>query len=62
MDRSIIFNEIDAVIDTYCEGCLLKKHLTKDKGKTAAHKFCITDCTIGDQLRFIGNELNKFSK
>lgn len=62
MDKSIIMNEIDSIIDTYCEGCFLKRQLAKDKGKTAAHKFCITGCTIGDQLRFLGNEMNKFPK
>lgn len=60
--KTIIISEIDEMIDTYCEGCFLKKQLVKEQGKTAAHKFCITGCTIGDQLRFLGNELNKFTK
>lgn len=53
--------EIDEVMDYYCECCLVKKALNRERGKTAAHRFCIQDCTIGDQLRFLGNEMNKVS-
>lgn len=62
MDKTIFMNEIDHIIDTYCEGCFLKRVLIKDKGKAGAHKFCITKCTIGDQLKFLGKEMNKFTK
>jgi hypothetical protein len=54
--------EIDTVIETYCSGCFLKRQLAKDKGKTAAHRFCIDGCTVGDQLKFLGSQLNKTSK
>lgn len=61
VNRIEIMNEIDEVMDRYCHGCLLKQALNTERGKTAAHRFCISECTIGDQLRFLGNEMNKFS-
>ncbi len=62
MNKTIIMNDIDGILDTYCEGCFLKTQLSKDKGKTVSHKFCITTCTIGEQLQFLGQEMNKFTK
>ena len=60
--RETIMQEIDSVMDQYCEGCLVKKTLNQARGKTAAHRFCIETCTIGDQLRFLGGEMNKMTK
>ncbi|AQQ53542.1 zinc-finger domain-containing protein [Planococcus lenghuensis] len=59
MNKRSIINEIDEMIETYCDGCFLKKQLREDKGKRAAHKFCIESCTVGQQLQFLGRELNK---
>lgn len=59
LDRAHIIEEIDEVMDRFCENCLVKKTLNQERGKTAAHRFCIQECTIGDQLRFLGNEMNK---
>ncbi|MFD1928186.1 zinc-finger domain-containing protein [Sporosarcina siberiensis] len=62
MDKALVMNEIDEILDTYCDGCFLKKHLSKDRGKTAAHNFCITHCTVGEHLKFLGEEMNKLIK
>ncbi len=62
MDKTIVMYEINEILDTYCEGCFLKQQLSKDKGKTGSHKFCITACTIGEQLQFLGSEMNKIAK
>lgn len=62
MDKTVVMTEIDMILDKYCDGCFLKRQLAKDKGKTAAHRFCISGCTIGDQLKFLGEEMNKFAK
>lgn len=59
MNKVSIINEIDEMLNTYCEGCFVKRQIRKDQGKTAAHRFCISDCTVGSQLQFLGNELNK---
>ncbi|MDW0111573.1 MULTISPECIES: zinc-finger domain-containing protein [Sporosarcina] len=62
MDKLSIMKEIDELLDTYCEGCFVKRQQRKDSGKTKAHQFCIQTCTIGEQLQFLGNEMNKLTK
>lgn len=62
LSRVAIMSGIDEIMDRYCRGCLVKETLNKERGKTAAHRFCIRECTIGDQLRFLGNEMNKIAK
>jgi len=62
MDKTIIIEEIDSVMDTFCKDCFLKNQLTKDKGKASSHRFCIEGCTVGDQLKFLGSQLNKYTK
>ena len=62
MDKTFVMNEITEILDVYCAGCFLKTQLAKEKGKTGAHRFCITTCTIGEQLQFLGQEMNKFTK
>lgn len=59
MKKVSIINEIDEMLTTYCDGCFVKAQLRKDEGKTAAHRFCISECTVGTQLKFLGQELNK---
>ncbi|AIY05609.1 hypothetical protein Plano_1644 [Planococcus sp. PAMC 21323] len=59
MKKISIIKEIDEMLTTYCDGCFVKNQLRKDDGKTAAHRFCISNCTVGAQLQFLGNELNK---
>ncbi|WJY28552.1 MULTISPECIES: zinc-finger domain-containing protein [Sporosarcina] len=62
MEKAAIISDIDELLDEYCEGCLVKKTLTSERGKAEAHKFCIKECTVGDQLRFLGSEMNKYMK
>lgn len=62
MDKLTVMNEINEVLDMYCEGCFVKRQQVKDIGKTGAHQFCIRTCTIGEQLQFLGNEMNKLTK
>ncbi|SIT66171.1 zinc-finger domain-containing protein [Edaphobacillus lindanitolerans] len=59
MNKVNLIQDIDELLDRYCDGCFLKKQLREDHGKAAAHKFCIDGCTVGEQLRFLGTELNK---
>ncbi|MFC5588209.1 zinc-finger domain-containing protein [Sporosarcina soli] len=62
MNKTNVMNEITEILDVYCEECFVKRQLSKEKGKTGAHRFCITTCTIGEQLQFLGQELNKITK
>lgn len=62
MKKEIVLTEITEILDHYCEGCLVKKQLIEERGKTGAHRFCIKTCTIGEQLKFLGAEMNKWTK
>ena len=33
-----------------------KTHIRKTEGKTQAHHFCISECSIGKQIKQLGNE------
>ncbi|EWH21974.1 zinc-finger domain-containing protein [Bacillus haynesii] len=57
MDKKEIFKELTHLQDTYCEGCFIKKHFRKEYGKTYAHAFCISKCTVGEKLRIYGDVL-----
>ncbi|MTD29750.1 zinc-finger domain-containing protein [Planomicrobium sp. YIM 101495] len=59
MNKLTVIKEIDETMERYCESCFIRKQIRKEQGKTAAHRFCISSCTIGSQLQFLGNELNK---
>ncbi len=59
IEQSTIVKEIDELLENYCEGCLAKKQMRKERGKSGAHKFCIESCTVGEQLQFLGEELLK---
>ncbi|BBD90020.1 MULTISPECIES: zinc-finger domain-containing protein [Staphylococcus] len=50
-------NKIDRLMNTYCYQCPLKSHNRKTEGKTQAHHFCINECSVGKQIKQIGNEL-----
>lgn len=58
MDKSII-KDIDELNDTYCIDCPIKKELRQSRGKSRAHRFCIEQCSVGEQLQFLGRELLK---
>lgn len=62
MEKAIVMSEIHEILDTYCEKCLVKTQLGKERGKAGAHQFCISMCTIGEHLQFLGEEMNKFTK
>ncbi|PTI84731.1 zinc-finger domain-containing protein [Staphylococcus warneri] len=49
--------QIDQLLTTYCHQCPLKSHIRKTENKTQAHHFCINECSIGKQIKQIGNEL-----
>lgn len=41
----------------YCKDCLIKKIKRDEESRTQAHKFCITECSIGLKIRSHGNQL-----
>lgn len=52
-----LVTEIDYLLDTYCEDCFIKSLLRKEKGKSVAHNFCIYTCTVGEEIRELGEKL-----
>lgn len=58
MSRIDVLIEVEGLLNTYCKDCLVKAALRKEKGKTAAHKFCITDCSVGEKLKQYGMKLS----
>lgn len=61
MNKVSVMKEIDELTDTYCTECLVIRDLRKKRGKTGAHRFCIEQCTVGEQLQFLGKELLKIA-
>ncbi|WP_100331356.1 zinc-finger domain-containing protein [Bacillus xiapuensis] len=57
MKRKQVFDQVENLLQTYCQGCLLKATFRKEYGKAYAHKFCITQCTVGEQLKKCGEQL-----
>lgn len=62
MKRDRIINEIELIEEVYCKDCFIKKHFLKSKSKTFTHRFCISECTVGEQLQKYGNELLVYRK
>lgn len=59
MNKVSVMKEIDELTDVYCTDCLVLRDFRKTRGKTGAHRFCIEQCTVGEQLQFLGEELLK---
>jgi len=57
MERKKLLQEVDSIIEYYCEGCFIKSTLLKEHSKTYAHRFCIEKCTIGEKLKEFGKKL-----
>lgn len=62
MSKEAVIKDIDELMDTYCIDCPIKKELRQLRGKSGAHRFCIEQCSVGEQLQFLGNELMKFQE
>ncbi|XJZ25907.1 zinc-finger domain-containing protein [Bacillota bacterium Lsc_1132] len=58
MNRTELLETLQWTISQYCDGCFLNKHLRKSEGKRAAHRFCISQCTVGEKLREYGKKLS----
>ncbi|ENQ3108248.1 Protein of unknown function [Bacillus sp. 491mf] len=58
MNRKQLINEVNDLLETYCDGCFLQKHFRKEQSKYYAHSFCIRQCTIGEKLQEYGKHLS----
>jgi hypothetical protein len=57
LSRQQILREVEEMIGKYCKECFLHKHHKEEKGRRYAHRFCITQCTVGDKLKEMGRKL-----
>ena len=49
-------DKIDELMNTYCDKCLLK-HISERPKVRHNTPFCISECSIGKQIKQLGNEL-----
>ena len=62
MNKIDVMKDIDELTDMYCVECLVIRDLRKTRGKQGAHRFCIEQCTVGEQLQFLGQEMMKIQE
>ncbi|MEH7352726.1 zinc-finger domain-containing protein [Neobacillus drentensis] len=55
--RKELFNRVESLMNQYCEGCFLHQQLKREGGRRRAHRFCISECTIGERLQEYGEKL-----
>ncbi|MDZ5473176.1 zinc-finger domain-containing protein [Bacillus sp. 31A1R] len=58
MDRKQILSEVEEMMSSYCKGCFVYKHYKNEKGRRFAHRFCINECTVGEQIKKYGEKLS----
>lgn len=56
MDTKVL-DKINRLERTYCRGCLLKEVNRTEGSKSSAHSFCITECSVGIEMKMHGNKL-----
>jgi hypothetical protein len=59
LNKLQILASLDRVQQHYCQGCFLHKQLKCEKGRRYAHRFCITQCTVGEKIKIYGQQLLK---
>ncbi|WP_248735870.1 zinc-finger domain-containing protein [Neobacillus rhizosphaerae] len=52
-----MFSHVESLMKQYCEGCFLHQQLKKEGGRRMAHRFCISQCTVGEKLQEYGKKL-----
>ncbi|MED1673947.1 zinc-finger domain-containing protein [Pallidibacillus thermolactis] len=57
IDKQLL-DDLDTLLKNYCDGCFLARHFRKEKGKRYAHNFCIHECTVGLEIKKIGERLS----
>lgn len=57
ISRRELFSHVETLMIQYCEGCFLHQHLKKEGGRRMAHRFCISQCTVGEKLQEYGEKL-----
>ncbi|WML45032.1 zinc-finger domain-containing protein [Neobacillus sp. PS3-40] len=56
--RRELIENAESIIVQYCEGCFLHIQLKQESGRRFAHRFCISQCTVGEKLKEYGKKLS----
>lgn len=56
--RKELLSHVEALMVHYCEGCFLHHHFKMEGGRRLAHRFCISQCTIGEKIQEYGKNLS----
>jgi hypothetical protein len=57
-ERRELLSHVENLMGEYCDGCFLHQHLKKEGGRRLAHRFCISQCTVGEKLQEYGKKLS----
>jgi len=57
LNRKAVLSKVDELLETFCKDCFLRRHLRNTYGKTYAQRFCIHQCSVGEELQMYGKML-----
>ncbi|NHM29200.1 zinc-finger domain-containing protein [Neobacillus terrae] len=57
-ERKVVLENVESIIGIYCDGCFLHRQIKQEKGRRQAHRFCISQCTVGEKLKEYGGKLS----
>ena len=57
MNRKELICEVSYLLDTFCRDCFLREYMRQTYGKNDAQRFCIQECSVGDELKQYGKRL-----
>jgi hypothetical protein len=58
LERKKLIEEADELMKDYCKDCFLYRQNKLELGKRGAHRFCISQCTVGYKLKEYGEKLS----
>ncbi|WHX99024.1 zinc-finger domain-containing protein [Neobacillus sp. DY30] len=57
LNRKELFSHVETLLVQYCDGCFVHQQFKKEGGRRLAHRFCISQCTVGEKLKEYGKRL-----
>ncbi|WP_236719618.1 zinc-finger domain-containing protein [Neobacillus mesonae] len=55
--RKEVIHQLESLLAEYCDGCFVHRQLKKEGGRRQAHRFCISQCTVGGKIKEFGKKL-----
>ena len=56
-ERKWLLTQVEETLNI-CSGCFLYTLHKQECGRTNAHSYCLSACTVGEQLKQLGEKLN----